>query len=340
MEAYLLWGLRVGFVLTILGLLWPRRTKRSFLGKRLNSTRSVFYARPQGKLMRLLDKITENPSLKPIMLNPTSDEYKKLEAEIAYADGAGGLTPNIVQLLKYALPPIIFIVLAVWYVFNSTFRVVELNPTDFGRITDTAKTIFSQYVSAGQVVAMNKPKGINLYHFGWLFAFSMSFYFAPNLYIKWRKSIRNEKIKRELPIIETFIVIMLKTGNHTVYDILLTLIETTDFFKPYLIMCRNEFFVDPKAAIQRMADRVGDEEFQVVCNGLKQAVDMNKSYTAEFINQHLDQLKKIQQLKRQAQIRQKPLVLACVLALPLFSVIVMWMYPWFVKALNMFSFGL
>jgi len=146
-------------------------------------------------------------------------------------------------------------------------------------------------------------------------------------------------MKKELPIIETFIVIMLETGAHTVYDILRTLLDTTVFFKPYITMCLNEYYVDPHRAIQNMADRVQDEEFQVVCNGLKQAVDTDKKHTAIFMKQHLDQIKKIQELQREAKIKKKPLLYVLLLALPLTSIVVIWFFPWFVKAMKMLSTG-
>ena len=161
----------------------------------------------------------------------------------------------------------------------------------------------------------------------------------PNLIIDLLIKKRKELMRKELPIIETFIVIMLETGSYTVYDILRTLLDTTVFFKPYITMCLNEYYVDPNRAIQNMADRVQDEEFQVVCNSLKQAVDSDKRHTATFMKQHLDQIKKIQDLQKEAMIKKKPLLYVFLLALPLMSIVVIWFFPWFTKAMKMLSTG-
>ena len=104
-------------------------------------------------------------------------------------------------------------------------------------------------------------------------------------------------------------------------------------------MCLNEYYVDPNRAIQNMADRVQDEEFQVVCNSLKQAVDSDKRHTATFMKQHLDQIKKIQDLQKEAMIKKKLLLYVFMLALPLMSIVVIWFFPWFTKAMKMLSTG-
>jgi hypothetical protein len=157
------------------------------------------------------------------------------------------------------------------------------------------------------------------------------------MFIKNRIKARKEKMKKELPVIESFVIIMLETGTYTVYDILKTLLDTSDFFRPYIMSCLNEYYVDPKQAIQNMSDKVQDEEFQMVCNSLKQAVDMDKNYTAMFMKQQAEQIRKIHALEREAKIKKKPLIYVFLLAMPLFSIVIIWLYPWFVKAMKLLS---
>lgn len=340
-ELLIIWALRIGFVLLLLGIFLPSKTKKkTILRKALRKSPVIFHntsGNNRSKIMQYLDNITENSFIRLFMLSEDSKEYVRLEKLIVQAGGLKGLTPNIVQLVRIFLPLIAFVCGVIFYWIHTSVRTVQLNASEIQALLDTASS-FQSFLKP-QVVSVSAESRFNPLVIMWIFIGSLLLYFLPEFLIKLKIKKKMEQMRKELPILETFIIIMLEAGTHTVYDILSTLLDTTVFFKPYLVVCLNEYYINPKQAIQNMADKINDEEFQIICNGLKQAVDMEKRYTATFMQQHLDQLKKLQELRREANIKKKPLVYVFLLALPLFNIITIWFYPWFVNAMKLLVIG-
>lgn len=333
-EIYVIWAIRIGLLLIVLGLLLPSKSKKTVLSKVLYNKKPVRMANNKKGLVQYLDKLTEKSFFKPFRLKEDSDEYQKLETMISQAGGLGGIHPNIVQLFKVFLPPIGFLLLFSTYLLNVVST--RVSPSELQGMVDS----FNETNSFFQPVVVNPESGsvgVSPIVVVWIFVISLLLFLVPEMIIKNRIKARKEKMKKELPVIESFVIIMLETGTYTVYDILKTLLDTSKFFKPYITSCLNEYYVDPKQAIQNMSDKVQNEEFQMLCNSLKQAVDMDKNYTAAFMRQQADQLRKIHSLEREARIKKKPLIYVFLLALPLFSIVIIWLYPWFVKAMNLLS---
>lgn len=339
MDIYALWGIRVAFLLIMLGLLWPSKRKRTMLAKILRRS-ELSYANTELKgWLKFFDRLSEHPMLLPLMIKPGSEKERQLSIKLLRA-GIPHIHPNIVQVFRILLPPIGAVLMLGYYLFSKlTAHVVSLAP-----VTPESQTVgndagFGGIVRVGGIVDQTQVANsdISLNAILIILLISMLLYYVPDMLIKQLIKRRAAEIKKELPVMEMFIVITLESGTHTVYETLKTLLDTTTFFRPYLTMCLNEFHVNPKQAIQNMADRVGDEEFQIVCNGLKQAVDVNKQYTAVFMQQHLDQIRRLHELQREAKIKKKPMIFVFLLALPLINVLVVWFYPWFVKAMRMLS---
>lgn len=339
-EVYVLWTIRLAVVFLVLGLFLPNKKRRTILRKVIRKRNSINTTAPKNKIIQFFDRITENPTIRSFMLEEDSDEYIKIENKIVQAGGLYGITPNIVQLFRILLPAVGFVLMLGFYLIRLTTASVNLSSIFMEQIVEDQNTLGS-FLQAKVDVSPVQPKGfeINYIVIMWILVISLLLYLLPELIIDLFIKRRKKMMKKELPIIESFIVIMLETGSHTVYEILRTLLDTTKFFKPYITMCLNEYYVNPTRAIQNMADRVQDEEFQVVCNSLKQAVESDRMHTATFMKQHLEQIKKIQELQREAQIKKKPLLYVFLLALPLTSIIVIWFFPWFTKAIKMLTTG-
>lgn len=338
-DVYVLWGFRLGIVLIFLGILIPNKNRKTILSKAIRRNTTATFT-PQNGIVKYLDKVTENDLLRNFMLKEDSDDYAKLDALILQAGGLGGLTPNIVQLFRIVLPPVAFVIALITYLIKTSISTVTLNPSQLQQMLDASNAV-SGFLQASPAPAATTSTtgGVSWIAIMWIFILSLVLYILPEMIIKNRIKARRKIMAKELPVMETFIVIMLESGTHTVYDILKTLLDTTTFFKPYITMCLNEYYVDPKRAIQNMADRINDEEFQIICNSLKQAVDMDKKYTVTFMKQHIDQIRRLQDLQREAAIKKKPLMYVFLLALPLINIVVIWFYPWFTKAMKMLTTG-
>lgn len=324
-EVYILWALRIGAVLFLLGFLLPQKNKKTFLSKVLRKRQNPtsYYA--------FFDQITERAFFKPFLLLEGTKEYRRIDTLINKA-GIEQITPNIIQIFRFFAPPLVFVLGVAYYLTSMAVRTVQLTsrPLPGEQIIG----LFPVFTPSEEVSRGINPGAIVL-----IFILSLFFYILPEMYLKSKVSARRLQMKKELPIVQTFIIIMLESGTHTVYDILKTLLDTTTFFRPYILVCLNEYHINPKRAIQNMADYIDDEEFQIVCNGLKQAVETDKQYAAIFMRQHLEQLQKLQSLQRESDIKKKPLVYVFLLAFPLINVVIIWFYPWLIRALDMLGSG-
>ncbi|MDD4804672.1 MAG: hypothetical protein PHN69_05925 [Candidatus Pacebacteria bacterium] len=334
LEIVILWALRIGLFLLLLGLLLPDKNKKTLLSKTLHKKPVIFHKSQKNKIFNYLEEIADNNFFRHFMLKEDSDQYVKLEQMIVRSGGLRGLTPNVVQLAKITLPFIVFVVLLASYLFRKIAQTVELNVSHTKEIVEQTD-LFQSFVP--HTATTQSGSTISGSAMLCIFLISLLLYFVPEMIIKWRIKAKENRLKKELPIVETFVVVMLETGVYTAYNILEVLMDTTEFLRPYISVCLNEYHINPKRAIQNMADKIDNEEFQVICNGLKQAVEVDKKYTAMFVQQHIEQIKRLEQLSREASIKKKPMIYVLLLALPLASIVIIWFYPWFVNAMKMLT---
>lgn len=325
-------------VMLILGasfLIPQKNTGKSLLKRVVGNGQSKLFLGEMHPIARYLDNLSGQSIFKVFNLKEEDKDYIKYKKQITAAGGLGGLTPGAFNLTKILAPIVIFVMLMVYSTFAQSSK-DYLNPND-------VQDVVQQFNSQGGIIKVKAENGSGqsggLNNLTIIGAVSMAGYFLPNFFLKRAVKVRKQKLEKEQPVIETFTLLMLETNSITVIDLLKTLKQTTVMFRPYLEACINEYNLDPKKAIQTMADRVNLESFQVVCNGLKQAVDMEKTQTAMLMREHLEQIQKLQDLRREAEIKKKPMRYVFLLAIPLVSIMVIWMYPWFIKAMRLLSTG-
>lgn len=331
----LVWIFRLGGLLILLGLFLPSKSRRARL-------RTIFRRSSQVRKMHpfvaYLERLAEHRYFAKFMPNEDSEDYRLQMKKIATAGGANsGLTPKGLHVLRLVLPPVFLGLCFLVYLVRLNASGAILNPTQSQQIMDQISNL--QGFIQPQAVGGATSPAIKFIPVVWIICGALATYRLPDWFLNWRIRVRRKIMQQELPVIETFVGIMLESGTATVYTILQSLLRATEFFKPYLTVCLNEYHVDPQLAIQNMADEVADEEFQIICNSLKQAVDHDKRFTAAFLRQHLDQLKKLSQLDRQRKIKRKPLYMTLLFILPMVSILIIWFYPWFVDAIKMLQFS-
>lgn len=296
-ELYL-WIMRFGLMLIVVGIaLYVFSTKKSSV-VRVSVVKDINRYFSWNALYKALYAMTLNTFFKTFALKPSSCEF--LRRKIIRAGGLGGMTPEMFQIGRVGCTILVLSVGLIYFVLVG----VESN-------------FFVSFLL--------------------LLILIVIIYFLPGKILDLIIKERQLRLRHELYAIGPFAVTMLDSKMYGAYEIIQTLADTTRFLQPYMQTCLNEFYFNPRQAIQNMADKIGDEEFQAVCNGLKQAVDKDKQYAALFLQQHLDQIIRIRSLRREAKIKKKPLVFVLLLAPPLVSIVAIWLYPWIVRAMNILS---
>jgi len=307
-EIYLL-AMQLGLFLIFIGLISLVFSRKKVVLLKTATEKIIRKNAGWNKWNKLMFSLSANSLFKLFTLKPESDEYIRLEKKIAKAGGCNGLIPEILQVYRIGLP-LAFLtgLMAFW------FTVIAIN-TVLGRgIQALTSTQF-----AGVAIMM--------------IVFAM-LYFIPEQIINYITRKRQNKLHKELYNIGPFTVSMLSSQAYGTYEIIQTLSDTTIVLRPYFKTCLNEYYLHPKQAIQNMAERVADDNFQVICNGLKQIIEMDKQHTALFMQQHLDEINRMRALQREARIKKKPLLYVLLLVFPMASIVIIWFYPWFVQAME------
>ncbi len=296
-ELYL-WIMRFGLGLILLGIvLYVFSAKKSSVVK-VSVVKDINRYFSWGRVYKLLYAMTLNTFFKTFALEPSSDEFIRIQKKIVRAGELGGITPEMFQAARIGFVILILSVYLIYFVF-----------------ANVESSILVSFVL--------------------LFILVVITYFLPGKILDLIIKVRQSRLRHELYAIGPFAVTMLDSKIYGSYEIIQTLSDTTRFLQPYMQACLNEFYINPRQAIQNMADKVGDEGFQAICNGLKQAIDKDKQYTALFLQQHLDQIMRMRALQREAKIKKKPLMFVLLLAPPLVSIVVIWLYPWIVRTINL-----
>jgi len=310
-EIYL-WFMRFGLFVILFGILTVVFTNKKVALLRPSAEKAVLRNSGWNGWNKFLYKISSNSFFKTLALKQESDEYLRLEKKIAKTGGLGGLIPEILQVYRVGLP-ILFL-------------------TGFIAVTVVGAIVRALF--GGAASSLSDAQLVN----SLIALFVMiALYFLPEQVLNFIIRERQAKIHQELYNIGPFTISMLESQAYGTYEIIQTLSETTLVLRPYMKACLNEYYLNPRQAIQNMADKVGDDNFQVICNGLKQVVEMNKQYTALFMRQHLDEINRLRMLQREARIKKKPLVYVLLLVFPLVSIVAVWFYPWMIQAMDVLS---
>jgi len=329
------WSLRIAFTLLLIGLIWPAEVKKRIDLARLIKRQKQ--SKNTNKYLRYLENLANKFPFNLFPIKESSNEYRKYAKKIQQASFNLDITPHHINTLKLFLPMVVFSIMLVISVIGSNVISNFVGQTETIVENFTEAESIDAFISVTEQTQPVQPKGnINIMV---LFLPALGAYFLPDLVLGQIVKTKKRMMEEELYTMEIFIIILLEAGN-TIIDILNMLANVTVYFRPYILACINEFYLDHKRALQNMADKVDNAEFQTIVNGLKQAVDMDSEYTVIFMNQHIQSIRKIKDMNIQKKIKKKPLIFVLFLALPLVSCLLIWMYPWFVDAMNqMKSFG-
>ncbi|MEG0296803.1 MAG: hypothetical protein RR620_08785 [Clostridium sp.] len=257
---------------------------------------------PLAEKMKYYYTLSRSGVFKIIKVEEGSKEYIEYQQMIKNAGGLEGATPQIIHMFKYIA---LFSILLIGIILTIVLGILipDFDPLNLLMITVLIALI------------------------GFL---------SPQLYLSSLAKKRNKNIQGELDKIELFSVIYLKAG-YNIYDLLVAIEDVTYYTKPYFRKCINEFYINQEAALQNLANEINQEEFQLLADILKQALNVSNENITEFVEEHMTQLKKINYLNAQAENKKKPLKYVFVLALPLISIIILWFYPLVTEAIKIFE---
>lgn len=300
-EGFIYVLLFVGILFVLLGIFLPKNIalSRIDLKRMLNPETSDIVMSDK---VRYFHTLSRTGIWRTFLIQEDSKTYKEYEGLIKKAGGLNGMTPDVINVLNY---------LSLFGIL--TTGVVGITVLSFLNIDVDLLTSIA-------VISVISALGFLL----------------PEFMIKSEIKKRNERLVKELDTIQLFMVIYLGAG-YNVYDMLMAISEVTVHSKKYFKECLNEYYVDAERAIQKMADKITLEEYQLLANIMKQALNVSGENMVRFVDENMQQMKKAQELSRSAANKKRPLQFVFLLALPLISVIIIWFYPLFKEIMSLFS---
>lgn len=230
-------------------------------------------------------------------ISSESKTYKKIEEKIAQAGGLEGCTPDIIYMLK--------VISFIGTTLISTIICLLMS----ANLIQTL--VISLLIGAGS-------------------------FFIPNIILNNLVKEKRKQYIQDLEIVELFTIMYLK-NQYNVYDLLKALKDTTHYITPYINECINEYYMNPLRALQNLSDKIKMDEYQLLIDILKQAVRLSGDAIVDFIEEHKKQIRKMRELAIEKANKKKPIYYTFIIALPLISVIILWLYPLLVKAMETFA---
>lgn len=167
-------------------------------------------------------------------------------------------------------------------------------------------------------------------------AMALTAFYFPDMFLNYKIKAYKIKLLNELETIELFATIYLSSG-YGIFELLKALTEVTVYTKDYIQECLNEFYTNQERALQHLSDKIDLDEYQLLIDIFKQSIKFSSKDSVSFVDDHMNQLEKIKELSLKEQDKKNPFKYLLVLMLPFGSIIILWIYPLMLRAINVFS---
>lgn len=268
--------------------------------------------------LKLTDRL--NNKLSKLHYKKGGKNYSKLQQEIVNA----GLTtsPEKYQTIRLMLP----VAVMVFYIFFKIINFINLQ-LSIKSLTEAAKVLNDESI-------LNIRLNINLLIV--LFMGLMAF-LLPDLILFFMGKIRSGISKREALILQTYTIMLLKTTK-PVKQILISLYERADYFKPLLKTANERYSTEQNVALEEMKNSVPKNSgFVNICIALQQALTGDRKLSVTYLENHRHLAREVnKQVRIRNQTRNQGIGIL-IMIVPLITAIVIVGYPWLIYTIRAIS---
>jgi hypothetical protein len=267
-------------------------------------------------LVNKLEKTSRNKYIKWMHDKPNSKKYKKIKAQIKQA--GFNISPELVQFLSYLLPAIMFLfIIAIRYtnMLNAMMNIDQLKKV-------------AEVLGDSSIAQINTKT-----NWGLVLAGAFLFHYVPTGVLKVVGTFRNAKSQKEVIMLQTYAIMMLKTGK-SVKQILITLMDRSDTFKAYIEKAVNNYSHNPQLALKELRENVGNKDFDKIITSLEQALKSDRQISLKYLENHRVLGKELNRINRRGRNAKKNVVGILLMIIPLLTLILVGGYPWFIFSLK------
>lgn len=159
----------------------------------------------------------------------------------------------------------------------------------------------------------------------------------PNIILRFMTKVRIRLSKRESLILQTYAIMLLKTSK-PVKQILISLHERANYFKPILETSINKFSSDPDEALKELKDLAPQQsDFVNICIALQQALNGDKQLSITYLENHRNLSREVnKQIRIRSQTRNQGIGILLMM-IPLAISIAVVGYPWLMYTIRAIS---
>lgn len=272
----------------------------------------ILYIRPKKKLrynVRFIDKL--NNVLSRLHYKQDSKPNVALQHKIERTGFR--INPVTFQSIRFILP----FVAVTFY-----FLLISINYVNL-RLSINELEIVAKVLEDSTV--LNVKFNVNIYFI--LIVFLVSF-LLPDLALTLINKMRASLSKRESLTLQTYTIILLKTSK-PVKEILNSLYERAQYFKPSLEKANNIFSTDSKKALEELKNSAPERsEFENICIALHQALYGNRKLSITYLENHRDLAREVNKQKRIRKQTRNQGIGILILMIPLLISAALVGYPW------------
>lgn len=161
-------------------------------------------------------------------------------------------------------------------------------------------------------------------------------FMLPKIIMKIVIAIRKIFSEKEVLILQTYTIMMLKTKK-PVKEILISLLERAKIYKPYIERALKTFSTDQEGALTLLKETSPNSNFKKICISLEQALKNDKELSITYLENHRILSREVNKQLRLRKNKRNEIIGVLLMVFPLFILIAIGAYPWLIYMLKILN---
>lgn len=263
-----------------------------------------------------LDNISKNKVISFMLRKRESKQYIKIKKNLKQS--GLNLSPEAFQVITLVIPILLIIIAVIMSYINKLNMLINID-----KIIVVAEQLGKPEL-AEISFKLNKPIIVISALIG---------YFIPYGLLKIIILIRRAVSEREVLILQTYTIIMLKAEMPT-KRILVSLYKRTKLFKKELETAVNNFSTNPNRTLRDLKENSFNDGFKKIIISLEQNLNNDKKIGLIYLQNNRTLGKDIAEQIRKRRTNKKNIIGILFMIVPLIALLAIGFYPWLVYALK------
>ena len=260
-----------------------------------------------------------NTYLKLLQYNKGSKEYQRLERKLK---GAGiKLKPETYCSLNFLFSICVVLLFVLFKIFGYFNKLVNID-----MITKAAEVLNNPNLLEIKL-SVKLPNVLIVF----LIAYAL-----PNIIIKITGILRRAAAEKEILLLQSYTVIMLRTGI-PVKRILNNLSLRAKIYRSDIEMAVKKFSTNPESALKELKDSFSNNNFRKTCIALEQALKTDKDFSLAYLEKNRAITREINKQYRLRKNKRNEIIGTLLMVFPLFMLIAIGAYPWIIYILKLLN---